>query len=234
MNLAKPASRAIGPHARVIAMVGKKFSMLTVVAEHINQPGEPGGLKWDCLCDCGNMRAVKGVELRRGSAKSCGCHFAAKPPKKTGKFYTPEYAAWRNFKQRCQNEKLDTYRHYGGRGITVCPEWEVFDNFLRDMGPRPSPKHSLDRIDVNKGCCPENCRWATKLEQVRNQRANVFIEMDGVKKCISEWAYEYGLQIDTLRYRIRQGWPVKLALTSPPGVLHKAARLAQQVSEGQP
>lgn len=85
---------------------------------------------------------------------------------------TPEYRAWQDMLQRCNNPRNPAYRHYGGRGITVCARWQCFANFLEDLGPRP-PAHSLDRIDVNGSYAPANCRWATAAEQARNTRAQL-------------------------------------------------------------
>lgn len=100
----------------------------------------------------------------------------------------PEYKAWLHMRERCRNPNHRIYKHYGGRGITIDPRWDSFDNFLQDIGPRPSSDHSLDRIDNDLGYSPNNCRWATKSEQNKNRRkfergpARPKIEKVGEKK----------------------------------------------------
>lgn len=130
-----------------------------------------------------------------------------------------EYAIWSGMKSRCSNlDNID----YGGRGIKVCPEWiDDFAQFLRDVGPCPSPKHSIDRYPDNNGNYrPGNVRWATAKEQGRNTRRNRYIEYSGVTKAMSEWAEDYGLPYLTLRSRLRKSWDIHSALTLP----HKAKR----------
>lgn len=151
-----------------------------------------GAFIWHCICDCGNYIDVAGVYLRNGNTKSCGC----------GQVYyhqihgmsnTPEFAAWRAMIDRCYNKKNKHYKNYGGRGIKVCDRWlESFESFFEDMGPRPSSKHSIDRIDVNGNYCPENCRWATIKEQTINKRTNRFLYDDqGNKFTHSQIAYQF-------------------------------------------
>ncbi|HDX9500141.1 TPA: AP2 domain-containing protein, partial [Bacillus thuringiensis] len=122
---------------------------------------------WNCLCDCGNERVVDGYSLSKGSSKSCGCNNI-----KHGMKHTPEYNIWGLMKSRCSNLNDSGWENYGARGITVCERWLDFSNFIEDMGERPSPEHSLDRIDVNGNYCKANCRWATHLEQAHNKRTS--------------------------------------------------------------
>ena len=106
-------------------------------------------------------------------------------------------------RQRCHNPKNKKYHLYGGRGITVCDEWkESFEAFYRDMGPRPSPEHSIDRRDNNKGYSKENCRWATLVEQANNRRDNLYFDFDGDRKTLTEWCREFGLNYNRIRYLI--------------------------------
>lgn len=133
------------------------------------------------------------------------------------KSWTPEYGAWTNAKQRCANQRHPLFPLYGGRGVKVCSRWRhSFDNFLEDMGPRPSSKHSLDRIDVNGDYTPKNCRWATKKTQSNNRRDNHFLEFEGKRKTVAQWARRTGLQVETIRFRLRQGWSVDRVLSTPP------------------
>lgn len=119
-------------------------------------------------------------------------------------------------KRRCDNPKNISYANYGGRGITVCPEWrDNFEAFLRDMGPRPAG-HSLDRIDNDKPYEPGNVRWATRGTQANNTRANRRITHSGVTKTLSQWAHEIGVPVVTLHRRLADGWTLERALAQKP------------------
>jgi hypothetical protein len=116
------------------------------------------------------------------------------------------YAIWRLMKHRCYNSSRKEFPHYGGRGIVMCPRWlESWRNFLADMGPRPSPKHSIDRIDNDGPYSPENCRWATRQEQNANTRKNVFIEHNGKRQHVAAWSRETGIDDSTIQYRFQKG-----------------------------
>ena len=129
---------------------------------------------------------------------------------------TRENAIWREMKQRCSNPKHKKYPQYGGRGIKVCPEWESFERFYADMGPRPSDSHSIDRIDNDGDYELANCRWSTRSEQQRNKRNNRLMTHQGKTQPLSVWAKEIGINQNTLRYRIQAGWSDERALTSLP------------------
>lgn len=166
--------------------VGSKFHMLTVIRSRpgygsSNKPGRVHALT-DCICDCGKKKTTQTWHLVNMKIKSCGClnddktefrkrtverctkHGASKRGK-----LTTEYLSWCSMRNRCQNKSNKDYGRYGGRGITVCDRWmESFNNFFDDMGKKPSPKHSLDRINNHGNYEPSNCRWATQKEQVQN------------------------------------------------------------------
>lgn len=137
--------------------------------------------------------------------------------RKHGLCKTKEYMIYSKMKDRCCNKNAKDYYLYGGRGIKVCDRWlECFENFYTDMGPKPTPKHTIDRIDNNGDYCPENCRWITQKEQNRNQRTNHILEFNGKKLPLVVWAELLNLERRTLCSRINKlGWSVEKALTTP-------------------
>ena len=201
-------------------VAGQVFGYLTVIGRSKNRVGSGAGIRWLCRCVCGKEVAIAGSNLKSGSTKSCGC-YKRKCDKKLsddmtthGHTASPEYRIWTSLKQRCTNPKSMGYPDYGGRGIAVCERWmESFEAFYQDMGPRPSDLHSIDRKDVNGNYEPGNCRWATNEEQHSNRRNNVFIEYDGRRQTVAQWARESGLHPSTVRHRLKAGWPMERALT---------------------
>lgn len=129
----------------------------------------------------------------------------------------PEYRIWCGIKKRCYNIKDRAYKNYGARGIVVCDEWKnSFEQFYKDMGPRPFAKYSIDRIDNNKGYGPNNCRWASVKEQNQNTRSNINVTFQGKTQCMAAWADELGIRRQTLFSRIEAGWSVESAFTLKP------------------
>jgi hypothetical protein len=128
---------------------------------------------------------------------------------------TPEYSSWWHALQRCYDPTFVYYFYYGGRGITVCERWRDFSNFYTDMGPRPTPQHTLDRIDNDGPYAPENCRWATRQEQARNRRSNRMLTLNGETLCLSEWAERIDLPANALYMRLYNGWSIEQALIRP-------------------
>ena len=133
-----------------------------------------------------------------------------------GKRSLPEYRAWAMMKNRCLNPNAEDRHNYSERGITICDRWkDSFAAFIEDMGERPSKDHSIERIDNDGNYEPNNCRWATKLEQSRNRRTNVHITHNGRTQLMIDWAKEVGLQFGTLRTRIfKYGWSIEKSLTT--------------------
>lgn len=155
----------------LIDLTGQRFGRLTAISR-VHRPN--GKAYWLCKCDCGGETVTNGNSLRRGHSTSCGCRRTETIRRvcfKHGSVRNPEYQVWTCLKKRCLNPTNSAYHNYGGRGITVCPEWvEDFGAFLAHVGPRPTPQHTIHRIDNDKGYWPGNVRWATKKEQAANQR----------------------------------------------------------------
>lgn len=138
-------------------------------------------------------------------------------PRKINISRNAAYRIWVNMKSRCLNPKATGYENYGGRGITIDAEWvSSFDAFLRNVGSRPSPSHTLDRIDVNKGYEPGNCRWATQTQQCRNTRVNHVVIIDGERMTLAEAVEKSPVCYNTALYRLKRGWSVVDAVTLPP------------------
>lgn len=201
---------------------GKKFGRWTV----LSQGSAP--LLWLCRCDCpaATEKQVNKKNLKAGKSTSCGClqkelvatlATRRKPAARNhGKTKTPEYAVWAAMKHRCMNENYFCYDDYGGRGIKVCDRWmDSFLAFLEDMGRRPSPDHSIDRIDNDGDYTPENCRWATDTEQNRNSRRTRDVTWNGKTQCLAAWAEETGIPYNVIGCRLDMGWDIERALTEP-------------------
>jgi hypothetical protein len=165
-------------------------------------------------------------------ARSCGCRGGSwKHGGAEGRKLTPEYLSWCSMRDRCRRPKCKSFARYGGRGIKVCERWNDFANFLADMGKRPSPQHSIDRIDNDGDYEPGNCRWSARLEQARNTRITKDakrLEHDGRVQTISEWAEQLGISRSSIKLRLRNGWPIQRALREPPDEQRVLARLASR------
>lgn len=145
-----------------LELQGRRFGMLVVneaAESRLTSSGAKG--MWRCRCDCGNESIVETSKLTSGHTKSCGClrRIIGSGRSTHGKRDSYSYKTWASMFQRCENKRNPSYPKYGGRGIKVCREWESFSTFVRDMGDRPSPRHTIERRDVNGDYCPSNCYW---------------------------------------------------------------------------
>lgn len=194
-------------------LTGQSFGSLTALC--LGEKLAPGtGVWWECQCICGTRKSIRSRDLVSGKVNSCGCQKTSlkrKASTRHGMKGTRTYRIWQAMKSRCSNPNASSYANYGGRGISICPQWESFEGFLADMGKCPEGM-SIDRIDTNGNYTAENCRWATRSEQANNTRANVVIEYQDKKMTRTQWERELGLGATTLRGRIRAGASLEKAL----------------------
>ena len=201
---------------KLIDLTGQVFGRLTVLHRSGSFPDKQAG--WTCSCECGNTTRVRGNSLRVGATKSCGCfqdgYFGEACIKHRLSKHS-NYNTWYLMLDRCLNPKSTAYRYYGGRGIAVCNRWLDVENFIADMGERPAG-FSLERKDVNKGYCKENCIWADAKTQARNRRSSRVETFNGKVATLIEHCEDVGLNYSTVNYRLnRLGWSLEKALTTP-------------------
>lgn len=177
-------------------LAGQRFGQLTVT-------NRIKGETYLCLCDCGKEKVVRGCHLKGGRVKSCGCART-----KHGMSEDRLYQIWHGMKDRCLRKDGQHYEKYGARGITVCKEWaesfEAFRDWAIENGYRNDL--SLDRKNNDGPYSPENCRWATRVEQQNNRGNTVFLTHEGETRTLAEWARITGVKYSTLRYRVSQGF----------------------------
>jgi hypothetical protein len=197
---------------------GERFGKLTAVRE---LPKERGMRTWLLRCDCGTeFSALQKTFTSGGKRRSCGCD--CRKEISHGLSKCPEYRHWINMISRCENPNTPGFEHYGGRGIKVCERWRSdFTAFYQDMGVRPSPSHSLDRVDVNGHYEPGNCRWALKKIQCRNTRKNRIVKVKGWNVTLAEAAERAPVPYNTILYRLKRGWKIEDAISRP---AHKGVR----------
>ena len=196
--------------------IGQRFGSLVVLGK---SGSRASGRMVEAQCDCGNITITSINNLRSGHTGSCGClklqaiqnRAIHGHTRKNG--FNRTYAVYRDMRTRCENPNYREFHLYGGRGITVCERWrQGYEFFLADMGERP-PGMTLERDRVNEGYSPENCRWASPAEQSVNKRNNVFIEHQGRRMTVSQWAAELGLNAKRMYYGVKQGWPPERLLS---------------------
>lgn len=211
MHAARWAKHVLAQHKLAAGGVIGRLTLVTpthIVQEGGKQIGRRF-LAWECQCSCGNTTTVTEANLARQveGVRSCGClraeiHRTANGDARVGDVAS-EYSTWMNLRRRCTDPTNNTYPRYGGRGIKVCDRWNDPDTgylaFLADMGRKPSPKHSIDRVDNDQGYSPENCRWATAAEQVRNSSNAVMVTVGGVTQCLVDWSKSMGMSYSRVR-----------------------------------
>jgi hypothetical protein len=195
----------------------KTFNKLTAI-EYVPFSG------WRCRCECGNERIVQYRYLKNGSiktCKTCASSTQLRGVRRVHDLFTT-YGSWALMKSRCYSPRNPQFEYYGGRGIKVCDRWRNgedgrwgFDCFVDDMGPRPEGK-TLDRIDGSKGYEPENCRWATPMEQAFNRHNTILITFRSQALTVAQWSRILGISANMIRKRIDRGWDIEKALTTKP------------------
>lgn len=199
---------------RHINEIGNRYGRYVVIGEA--QRSAAGAARFLCRCDCGEERIVQGSRLRAARAKSCGCYMRdanRMRMRKHGGYRTPEHASWEAMHTRCRNPDAKNGAYHAARGIKVCERWGDFGAFRDDMGPRPSRRHSIERIDNDRDYEHGNCRWALPAEQMRNTRQNSWLEFDGARLPFHDMAALYRIEPMTLKWRLDNGWPLDRALT---------------------
>lgn len=193
-------------------IAGQRFGRLVAVRY------QPDKKKWECLCDCGNTTSVDGTLLRTGNTKSCGCFnrdLGVARFTTHGKSALPEFGVWAGMKARCYNPNNESYPSYGGRGIRICESWlNGFAVFYADMGDRPGPGWTIERINNDGNYEPANCKWIPRPDQSKNRRGLHLITIAEITHTLAEWSRLSGVKETTLFRRIKTNWPVEELLTT--------------------
>ena len=213
---------------KFIDETGNRYGSLTVLYKTKTEKGKP--TKWHCLCDCGNEKVIVGNSLKSGDIKSCGCL------KKEQDYIniahithnmsnTRLYSIWRGMQSRCNSSTGKKHEFYYDKGITVCEEWknDFMSFFNWSMSNGYQENLSIDRIDNNKGYSPDNCRWATTVQQNNNQSNNIKILYNDKEYTLAELSQQYNIKRATLDSRLKRGWTIEKSLTMP--VKYKRGRL---------
>ena len=194
--------------------IGRKFGRWIVVEKLSYKQ------KYLCRCACGHEQNIRVYDLLKGKTLMCRTCSAKASASGTAVSNTPEYNTWVHINQRCHNPKNKDFKNYGGRGIEVYSLWrESFEAFFMYIGAKPAPSYSIERLDVNKGYSPGNVTWATKVDQARNKRTNVRVDIDGEIKTVAAWAEDplCSVPLKTVYKRIERGWDPVAAVLTPVG-----------------
>lgn len=205
-------------------LTGQRFGNLYVNfrAEDKIEPSGYHCVMWNCTCDCGKVVNVRAKSLTGGVTKSCGCLAKKQLSERAGKHHgygTRLYHVWNSLRQRCNNPNNRAYANYGGRGIHICEEWDDFATFREwaySSGydeTAEKGKCTLDRIDVNVGYNPNNCRWVSLSEQNKNKTTTPYYTLNGVTHNLKEWSVITGIKYETLWRRYKAGWSAERSLS---------------------
>lgn len=208
---------------QAVNLLGQTFERLRVIERAGSYKVKKGAVAlWLCECSCKTRIVIRGTELRKGKTKSCGCLRKEKGRLRglqalrhghttKGKM-TPEYNCWVRIRSRCQNPKDSSFKYYGARGIVVCSRWESFENFIEDMGYKPSNEHSIGRIDNDRNYTAKNCRWETPFEQQNNRRSNRLLCIGEITQTVTQWSRANGMESATIYRRLDRGWAAEAAI----------------------
>ncbi len=200
---------------------GKRFGRLLVLSE--SKPASKWKTFVKCKCDCGAEKFIREDHIKSGRSKICGCLNREATLKSNSKHggcrrsgHAPEFDVWVGMNSRCHNPSYPAFYRYGGRGISVCEKWHhSYANFISDMGRKPTPSHTIERLNNNGNYEPSNCKWATRKEQANNRRTNHFMTHAGKTLTASQWSEILGIHSLTLVARSKRGWSDEKTLTTP-------------------
>ena len=207
VSLAK--GHVFGPRGRSGRVrLGQCFGRLCV--REAAPPARSGAKRWECSCSCGGTTVAVAYDLVSGHARSCGCISRDRTIGRNtthGGSKRPEYAVWLRLVHRCVDPRAAAYPYYGGRGIRVCASWRrSFESFFAVVGPRPSSRHEIERIDNDGDYAPGNVRWATDLEQANNRRSNRWVTAHGETLTVAQWERRTGTSRWCIYARLNRGW----------------------------
>jgi hypothetical protein len=212
---------------------GDTFNRLTVESVVLHPR------RYKCQCICGNHNIVSASDLVNGRIKSCGClqreaaarrflkHGATSRLLNGSKRQSAEYVVWQGMMARCRPSNASKFRHHAGRGITVCDRWHSFESFILDMGQRPYPKATIERINNDIGYQPDNCRWASWTDQANNKQTSKRYTVNGVTGTRAELCRHFGMRYGAVKQRMNTlGWTIEAALSVPHEPFRTRARRA--------
>lgn len=211
---------------KILVSKGEKFGRLTVISEVARKLNSRAVL---FSCDCGKLKEIRLQDVLLGKTTSCGCfnrENAARRHTTHGRSKDPVYRVWASMVERCSDPACRYYPRYGGRGIEVCDEWLTFENFIRDMGERPKgeTRYTVERINNSLGYSKLNCKWATYVEQANNKSSNVMITFSGRTHNLTQWCKELNVPFKTMAHRLRSGWCIEEAFSTPYPSPHRVSR----------
>jgi hypothetical protein len=192
----------------MIDRTGETYGRLTIIGDAPRENKQARRVFVQCNCEAKTIKSVLLHSLRCGETKSCGCWCKENAKVKStthGMTKHPLYRIWAGIIKRCTNPNNKSFKNYGGRGIFVCNKWKKFENFYSDMHQTYKPELSIERIDNDKGYSPDNCKWATNSEQVRNRRMTIFITMNGKTQCVKDWANEMNVNYRNSLNKLKKG-----------------------------